>query len=315
MGGDNAPAETVAGAVDATRRGVEVVLVGESTVLKEELSRHGADIDVVDASETIGMGDNPAKALREKPNASITVAARLVASGEVGGVVSAGSTGATMAAAAIIIGRLKGVARPSIATIFPTPNTPTLVLDSGANPDVNEDQLFQFAVMGSIASNALLGVESPRIGLLSIGEEKGKGRAVEKAAFDLLEKSSLNFVGNVEGRDVGTDRVDVIVTDGFTGNVFLKTTEGTARMVSEYVAQALAELPDEIRAQAIPALQRVAERLDPETYGGGHLLGIEGAVVISHGSSTRKSIANALVMARDGIERDIPSRIAEQLTR
>ena len=315
MGGDNAPAETVAGAVDATRRGVEVVLVGESTALKEELSRHDADIDVVDASETIGMGDNPAKALREKPNASITVAARLVASGEVGGVVSAGSTGAAMAAAAIIIGRLKGVARPSIATIFPTPNTPTLVLDSGANPDVNEDQLFQFAVMGSIASNALLGVESPRIGLLSIGEEKGKGRAVEKAAFDLLEKSSLNFVGNVEGRDVGTDRVDVIVTDGFTGNVFLKTTEGTARMVSEYVAHALAELPDEIRAHAMPALQRVADRLDPETYGGGHLLGIEGAVVISHGSSTRKSIANALVMARDGIERDIRWRIAEQRTR
>lgn len=313
MGGDNAPVETVAGAVDASRLGVDVVLVGDRSVLEAQLAEHGVDLDIVEATETIGMGDDPAKALREKPNASIPVGARLVASGEVGGFVSAGSTGAAMAAAAIIVGRVAGVARPSIATVFPTPNTPTLVVDSGANPDVNENHLYQFAVMGSIASEVLLGATNPRIGLLSIGEEKGKGRSVEKAAFELLEGSHLNFVGNVEGRDVGTDRVDVIVTDGFTGNVFLKTTEGTARLVSSYVAQELAKLSDEARAEAMPALQRVADRLDPETYGGGHLLGVRGAVVIAHGSSTRKAIANALVMARDGIERDIPSRIAAQL--
>ncbi|MGF1617197.1 MAG: phosphate acyltransferase PlsX [Acidimicrobiia bacterium] len=313
MGGDNAPVETVAGAVDASGRGVEVVLVGNRSLLTAELEKHGVELQIIDAPETIGMSDDPAKALREKPEASITVAARLVASGDVGGLVSAGSTGAAMAAAAILIGRIRGVARPSIASIFPTPNSPTLVLDSGANPEVTAAQLYQFAVMGSIASEALLGATSPRVGLLSIGEEKGKGRAVEKAAFALLEASHLNFVGNVEGRDVGTDRVDVIVTDGFTGNVFLKTTEGTARLVSSYIAEELAGLSEAARAEAMPALQRVADRLDYETYGGAHLLGVEGAVVISHGSSTRKSIANALVMARDAVETDIPTRIREQL--
>ena len=313
MGGDNAPVETVAGAVDASGRGVKVVLVGERDALEAEVAKHGVDIPIVDAPETILMADDPAKALREKPNASITVAARMVATGEAGGMVSAGSTGAAMAAAAIIIRRIKGVARPSIASIFPTPNTPTLVLDSGANPEVNATQLYQFAVMGAIASEALLGASNPRVGLLSIGEEKGKGRAIEKAAFDLMDASQLNFIGNVEGRDVGTDRVDVIVTDGFTGNVFLKTTEGTARLVLSYLAEELAGLSDAARAEADPALQRVADMLDYETYGGAHLLGVNGAVVISHGSSSRKSIANALVMARDAVETDIASRIREQL--
>jgi len=313
MGGDNAPVETVAGAVDASGRGVKVVLVGERDALEAEVAKHGVDIPIVDAPETILMADDPAKALREKPNASITVAARMVASGEAGGMVSAGSTGAAMAAAAIIIRRIRGVARPSIASIFPTPNTPTLVLDSGANPEVNATQLYQFAVMGAIASEALLGASNPRVGLLSIGEEKGKGRAIEKAAFDLMDASQLNFIGNVEGRDVGTDRVDVIVTDGFTGNVFLKTTEGTARLVLSYLAEELAGLSDAARAEADPALQRVADMLDYETYGGAHLLGVNGAVVISHGSSSRKSIANALVMARDAVETDIASRIREQL--
>ncbi|MEX1038578.1 MAG: phosphate acyltransferase PlsX [Acidimicrobiia bacterium] len=313
MGGDNAPVETVAGAVAASGRGVEVVLVGDREALEAELEKHQTGLDIVHAPETIGMSDDPARALREKPEASITVAARLVASGAARGLVSAGSTGAAMAAAAIIIGRVPGVSRPSIASIFPTPNTPTLVLDSGANPEVNAAQLYQFAVMGSIASEALLGARNPRVGLLSIGEEKGKGRAVERAAFDLLDASHLNFVGNVEGRDVGTDRVDVIVTDGFTGNVFLKTTEGTARMVSAYIAEEIAGLSDAARSEAMPALQRVADRLDYETYGGAHLLGVEGAVVISHGSSTRRSIANALVMARDAVETDIAMRIREQL--
>ncbi len=314
MGGDNAPIETVAGAVDAASRGVEVVLVGDREILAAELVKYGSNLEIVEASETIGMGEDPAKALREKPNSSITVAARLVANGEAGGMVSAGSTGAAMAAAAIIIGRTKGVARPSIATIFPTPNTPTLVLDSGANPEVTADHLYQFGVMGSIASEALLGVTDPRVALLSIGEERGKGRSDEKAAYELLEASDLNFVGNVEGRDVATDQADVIVTDGFTGNVFLKTTEGTARMVSSYIGEELATLSEAAKAEALPALERVAERLDYETYGGGHLLGVKGAVVISHGSSSRKSIANALVMARDGVDKAIPTRIGESLS-
>lgn len=313
MGGDNAPTETVAGAAIAAAKGVDVVLVGLRDQLRAEMSVQGVDLDVIDASDSIGMGDDPARALREKPNSSISVAAKLVASGDAAGMVSAGSTGAAMAAAAIIIGRLKGVSRPSIASVFPTPGSPTLVLDSGANPEVNETHLYQFAVMGSIASEALLGATNPRIGLLSIGEEKGKGRAIERAAYELLASSELNFVGNVEGRDVDNDKADVFVTDGFTGNVFLKATEGAARLVSGYVAQELAQLSDDARNEALPALQRVVDRLDYETYGGGYLLGVKGVVVIAHGSSSRKAISNALSMASEGAEGNIPDRISQQL--
>jgi phosphate acyltransferase len=313
MGGDLAPVETVAGAVDALGRGVDVVLVGARDALTEQLQNHDADIEIVDAAETITMGDDPARALREKPDSSISVAARMVADGEASGLVSAGSTGAAMAAAAIIIGRVEGVTRPSIASIFPTPGSPTLVLDSGANPDVNENHIYQFAVMGAVASEALFGSVNPRVGLLSIGEERGKGRSLEKLAYHLLEQSQLNFIGNVEGRDVQSDRADVFVTDGFTGNVFLKATEGTVQLVSTYIAEELAKLSDDARAEAMPALRRVAERLDYETYGGGHLLGVKGVVVISHGSSTRKSIANALSMASEGAEKDLPERIRRQL--
>jgi glycerol-3-phosphate acyltransferase PlsX len=194
MGGDNAPTETVAGAVDASRRGVEVVLVGEHRSLESELAKHETRLPIVDAPDVIGMADDPAKAIREKPGASITVAAKLVAEGSASGLVSAGSTGAAMTAAAIILGRLRGVARPSIASIFPTPGSPTLVLDSGANPDVRPEQLAQFGIMGSVAAQVLLGVETPRVGLLSIGEEKGKGRDLERAAYDLLEAAPVNFI-------------------------------------------------------------------------------------------------------------------------
>jgi phosphate acyltransferase len=313
MGGDKAPIETVAGAVIAAQNGVDVVLVGPKGQLQAELAAYDVDLDIVDAPDSIGMGDDPAKALREKPNSSISVAARLVASGDAAGMVSAGSTGAAMAAAAIIIGRLKGVSRPSIASIFPTPGSPTLVLDSGANPEVNETHLYQFAVMGSVAAEALLGATNPRVGLLSIGEEKGKGRAIEKAAYELLASSELNFVGNVEGRDVENDKADVFVTDGFTGNIFLKTTEGAVRLISAYVTQELSKLSAEAQSEALPALQRVADRLDYETYGGGHLLGVKGVVVIAHGSSSRKAISNALSMASEGAEKNIPDRISHQL--
>ncbi len=315
MGGDNAPSETVAGAVLASANGVDVVLVGAKDRLQDELASHGVDLEIVDAVDIIGMGDDPARALREKPNSSISVAARLVASGDAAGMVSAGSTGAAMAAAAILIGRIKGVARPSIASIFPTRGTPTLVLDSGANPEVNEDHIYQFAVMGAVAAEALLGANNPRVGLLSIGEEKGKGRALEKAAYDLLATSDLNFVGNVEGRDVDTDKADVFVTDGFTGNVFLKATEGTVQLISGLVAEELATLSPEARSEAMPALERIAERFDYETYGGGYLLGVDGVVVIAHGSSTRRAVSNALALASEGAENNIPQRIRQQLDR
>lgn len=313
MGGDNAPSETVAGALEASRDGVDVVLVGDHDTLAAELAEHDVRLPIVDAPEIIDMGEDPARALREKPGASITVAAKLVAENSARGLVSAGSTGAALAAAAILIGRIKGVSRPSIASIFPTPGTPTLVLDSGANPDVKPDQLVQFAIMGAVAAEVLLGASDPRVGLLSIGEEKGKGRDLERAAHDLLEAAPIRFVGNLEGRDVATDRADVIVTDGFTGNIFLKTMEGAAQVVIRYAMEEVAKLPAEVRAAALPALDQVRLRLDYETYGGAQLLGVKGVVVISHGSSTRVSIANALRMAHEAAEQDLPGRLAARL--
>ena len=313
MGGDLAPSETVAGAVEAARRGVDVVLVGRHDSLEIELSKLGTRLPIVDAADVVGMGDDPGRALREKPEASINVAARLVAEGSADGFVSAGSTGAAMAAAAILIGRIKGVSRPAIATIFPTPVTPTLVLDSGANPDVKPEQLAQFGIMGSVAVQALFGVEDPRVGLLSIGEEKGKGRDLERAAYDLLDAGPTNFVGNLEGRDIATDKADVIVTDGFTGNVFLKTTEGTSKLVTQYLLEALSKLSPDIQEQVFPVIAAVEEMLDYETYGGAQLLGVKSVAVIAHGSSSRVAISNALALARDSAEGDLPGRLAEQL--
>ncbi len=313
MGGDNAPEALVAGAVAAADQGVEVVLVGDEAILDPILDRHMVSLPVVHAPDTIAMGDDPARALREKPEASVSVAAKMVRSGEAAGFVSAGSTGAALAAAAILVGRASGVSRPSIASIWPTPPTPTVVLDSGANPDVRPNHLLQFAVMGSVAAEVFLGISDPRVGLLSIGEEKGKGRDLERAAYGLLAESDLNFVGNVEGRDVGDDRADVIVTDGFTGNVFLKAVEGTARMVAGLTAEAVSHLDASTQALVKPLLAGLRRRLDPETHGGGHLLGVAGVVVIAHGSSTAVSVANALRMAGDGAERDLVGRVTARI--
>lgn len=313
MGGDHAPAETVAGAVAAHRQGVDVILVGQQALLESELDLHDIELPIADASEVIAMGADPGKALREKPQASICVAARLVADGLADGFVSAGSTGAAMAAAAIIVGRIPGVSRPAIASVFPTPNSPTLVLDSGANTEVKPEQLAQFGIMGSVAAQVLLHVSSPRVGLLSIGEEKGKGRDLERAAYELLEAGPTNFVGNLEGRDVATDRADVVVTDGFTGNVFLKTTEGAAELVARYFTEGLSSLPDSIREAVLPAIALVRKKLDPETYGGAQLLGVKAVAVIAHGSSSRVAIRNALVMANDGADNDLAGRLAAQL--
>ncbi len=314
MGGDRAPAETVAGAVDAAGRGVDIVLVGDPDILNRELSSHDVALPIVEALDVIDMGDDPTRALREKPGASITVAARLVKEGSADGLVSAGSTGAAMAAAAIIIGRAKDVSRPAIATIFPTPNSPTLVLDSGANPDVKPEQLAQFGIMGSVAAQALFDVENPRVGLLSNGEEKGKGRALEKAAYNLLEEGPTEFVGNVEGRDIATDRADVIVTDGFTGNIFLKTTEGVAKLVTRYFREAMSDLPDNVSEVALAAIASVQQRLDYETYGGAQLLGVKSVVVIAHGNSSRIAISNALGLAKESADHDLAKRIADQLS-
>jgi glycerol-3-phosphate acyltransferase PlsX len=314
MGGDRAPAEIVAGAVMAAADGVDVVLVGERDQLLGELDRHGAELPIVNATERIGMGEDPARALREKPNSSISVAARLVKGGEAGAFVSAGSTGAAMAAAAIVIGRTEAVHRPALASVIPTPAGAILILDCGANLEVKAEHLLQFGVMGSVAAEVFFGQTSPRIGLLNNGEEPGKGRNLERDAFKLLSESGLNFVGNVEGRDLGADKADVFVTDGFVGNIALKTTEGVAAMVATMVLDAVSSLSDEVVEQVAKAVRPIRDRLDYENTGGAHLLGVNGVVVIAHGSSGRVAMRNALRMARDGMERDLVGRVRDQLT-
>jgi phosphate acyltransferase len=313
MGGDHAPRETVAGAVAAAYDGVDVILVGDEPALRSELDELGADLPIIDAPEAVEMGEDPARAIREKPRSSIVECARLVKTGEAAGFVSAGSTGAAMAAAAIVLGRVPGVLRPTIASVIPKPAGRTVVLDSGANPEVKPEHLVQFAEMGAVFVEVHFGVESARIGLLSIGEEKGKGRPLEKDTYDLLDDSQLRFIGNVEGRDLGSERVDVIVTDGFTGNVLLKTTEGVASMVTGMVIDALSSLPEELRDAALSALAPVKAQMDYENTGGAHLLGCAGVVVIAHGSSSRRSVRNALGMAREGADRDLVSRIRDRV--
>ncbi|HLE39687.1 MAG TPA: phosphate acyltransferase PlsX [Acidimicrobiia bacterium] len=312
MGGDFAPQQTVLGALDAVGRGVDVVLVGDEPVLSRVLAEVGGTLPIVHAPETIGMADDPAAAIREKKGASVTVCARLVADGEAEGMVSAGSTGAAMAAAAIVIGRVKGVSRPAIATIFPL-GTPTVVLDAGANVEVKPENLVQFAVMGSVVAEIYLGREEPTVGLLNIGEEEGKGRDLEREAHALMRQRTIRFVGNVEGRDLGRGIADVFVTDGFTGNVLLKTAEGVARAVGRFVLEGLAAETDpavqEAAAIILPKLMALRERFDPEAYGGAHLVGVKGTVVIAHGSSTRRAIANALTLASEGAERGLVDRI------
>lgn len=313
MGGDRAPAETVAGAVLAAADGVDVVLVGDEETLKRELAALSASLPIVHAPESIEMGDDPARAIREKPESSISVAARLVRDGSAGALVSAGSTGAAMAAAAILIGRAPGVLRPTIASIIPTPGSSTLILDSGANLDVKAEHLIQFAVMGSVAAEVFFGMQRPRIGLLNNGEEPGKGRAVEKEVHRLLATAPVNFIGNVEGRDIGANRADVFVTDGFVGNITLKTIEGVAAMVIAMVLEALEPLDGSVRAQAIDAIGAIRKILDYEHTGGAHLLGVGGVVVIAHGASSRVAVANALRQARDGVERDLVGKMTARL--
>jgi glycerol-3-phosphate acyltransferase PlsX len=315
MGGDLGPAEAVAGAIDAAAGGVDVVLVGDEAQIAAQLALTGSSLPIVHAPEVVHMGEDPARAIREKPGSSVATCARMVRDGSADGFVSAGSTGAAMASAAIIIGRLERVMRPTIASVFPTDGSPTVVLDSGANPEVKPEHIVQFAEMGAALSETYFDVTNPRVGLLNIGEEKGKGRVLDKEAYALLEAAPVNFIGNVEGRDVATDRADVIVTDGFTGNVFLKTTEGAASLTARLILAALDAAPGDVRSEVLPLLDPIRRRMDYEETGGAHLLGTRGVVVIAHGSSTRRAIANALRMASDGANRGLVARVADRIGR
>jgi glycerol-3-phosphate acyltransferase PlsX len=317
MGGDHAPEAIVAGARRAAAGGTPVAVVGPAD-LAERVDLTG--LDLVEASETIEMDEDGGRAVRRKKDSTLVRAAEAVRDGRAAAMVSAGNTGATMASALLRMGRIRGVGRPAIATIIPVPGgRPTVLLDAGANAEVQADWLVQFAQMGSVFSRHRFGIERPTVGLLSIGEEPGKGDQLRKEAYALLtaeaETSGLNFVGNVEGRDVVADTADVVVADGFTGNVVLKTLEGAMRMVVNALAEAFGSKP-EYQAHAdglMPALLPLYETLDPETYGGAMLLGVDGVCIISHGSSSERAIVNAIDVAREMVDADVVGEIARAI--
>ena len=304
MGGDRAPDEIVAGARQAVDQlGVPVLLVGPP-------DRIGSvdPIPVLPASEIVAMDEDPAKAVRTKKDSSLVRAAEAVRDGRASAMVSAGNTGATMASALLRMGRIKGVSRPAIATPIPVPGgTPTVLLDAGANAECTSAMLVQFAQMGAVFSRTRYGIEQPRVGLLSIGEESSKGTPLVKETHALLEAGvGVDFIGNVEGRDIVSDDVDVVVTDGFTGNVALKTLEGGVRAVVNAILAGFSS-SDEAKEAAkvlLPALAPVADQLDPDSTGGAMLLGVDGVCIISHGSSSARAGVNALAVARDMVEAD-----------
>ena len=320
MGGDDAPAAILAGAHAAAAAGIPVVLVGPAGLdtSRPETSGPGGDsLELIEASEIIGMHDDPAQGVRRKKDSTLVRAAEAVRDGRAGAMISAGNTGATMASALLRMGRIRGVKRPAIATPIPVPgSTPTVLLDAGANAEVQAEWLIEFAVMGSVYARHRFDIASPRVGLLSIGEEPGKGDQLRKDAYDLLSSApGIDFVGNVEGRDVMSDQVDVCVTDGFTGNVVLKTLEGGMKAVIGALFEAFSSSP-EYQAHAdglMPALLPLYEVLSPDTYGGAILLGVDGVCIIAHGSSSPIAIENGIGVARDMIEHDIVSEIEDAI--
>jgi phosphate acyltransferase len=312
MGGDDAPGSILAGAHRAAAAGVPIVLVGPAD-LAGRATASGVDLALIEASEVIGMHDDPAQGVRRKKDSTLVRAAEAVRDGHASAMISAGNTGATMAAALLRMGRIRGVKRPAIATPIPVPgSTPTVLLDAGANAEVQADWLVQFALMGSVYARHRFGIESPRVGLLSIGEEPGKGDTLRKDAHELLAAApNLNFVGNVEGRDVMSTNVDVCVTDGFTGNVVLKTLEGGMKAVVAALLEAFeAEAHYKPHADALmPALVPLYESLSPDTYGGAILLGVDGVCIIAHGSSGPTAIVNGIGVARDMVEHGMVDEI------
>ncbi len=302
MGGDGAPDVEVQGALDAVEElGVEVALVGNRASIERSLGSRAKTekLTIYHCDEVVGMDETPLKAVRKKKDSSIRVAFDLAKKGEVAAVVSAGNSGATMAAGVLTLGRMEGAERPAIASILPGRNGPVILIDVGANVDCRPKHLFQFGVMAHAFASVCLNVEDPKIGLLSIGEEGSKGNEQVKLTHELFDKSLLNFSGNVEGRDIFAGDVDIIVCDGFVGNVALKLTEGLAETVSTMLKQ---ELKRSISGRAAfflarRALRRFAGKLDYAEYGGAPLLGVNGVGIICHGSSSAKAIKNAIKLS------------------
>jgi glycerol-3-phosphate acyltransferase PlsX len=321
MGGDHAPAEVVAGALlarDELR--IETALVGAKEIIEAELTRLGeqpASWQIVHATEAIAMDEHPAQAVRAKKDASINVGMDMVKRGVAGGFVSAGNTGAVMASALMTLGRIHGIERPALGTLAPFTERGVLVLDVGANADVKPNYMVQFAQMGSVYAEKVLGVDNPRVALLNIGGEETKGSELMQDVHARLQQAGVNFVGNIEGGEVHHGKADVIVTDGFTGNVAVKVTEGVADFIFRELRSALtAKLRYKLAAMVLrPGLLQLRDRMDPGTYGGVPLLGVNGFVLIAHGNSSARAIRNALGTASEGAQSGMLDSIRSSLTR
>jgi len=323
MGGDFAPREIVRGALEAAKEyAIGIILVGDEGQIKAEVEASGCDtgglVSIVHAAEVIGMNEqHPAVAVKRKKNASIVKATRLVKEGAAAAVVSAGSTGAAMATALIVMGRIKGIDRPAIAGVLPNENGMTVLLDAGANVDCKPQNLLQFGVMGYLYAKKILEIAEPRVGLLSNGEEATKGNETTLAAYPLLSGAGFNFIGNIEGRDIFRGTVDVVVCDGFIGNIVLKTGEGIAgslfKMMKEEITKSwLAKMGTVITE---PALRGFRKRIDYTEYGGAPLLGVNGVLIVCHGSSTAKAIKNAVGLAADSAGKHLVAAIMDSVSK
>ncbi len=324
MGGDHAPHATLLGAREALQAwpGLYLILVGDEAVLRPQLARHGftpelmTRMELVHASQTVVMEDKATSILKEKKDSSIRVAAQLVREGRANGVVSMGHTGAAMVASSLVIGKLDGVDRPALASVLPNmKGAPTVLLDVGANVDCRAEHIAQFAVMGSVYAEEVLGLERPRVGILSVGEEDGKGTDVTKDASAMLREMEIRFEGNAEGRDIWNGNFDVIACDGFVGNVVLKSSEALAEGIIGGLRDSFMESPITKLAGLLakPAMKRFKKKLDYAEYGGAPLLGVKGVSIIGHGRSDHKAVRNAIRAALRAVEHRLHERIQERV--
>jgi glycerol-3-phosphate acyltransferase PlsX len=316
MGGDFAPRETVRGAVAA--RDLlpedEIVLVGDEAAIRKELQAAGAGparLRIIHASQQVGMAEPPVEAIRRKPDSSMRRAMELMAAGEVDAVIGAGNTGAFVAAAHMIVKRLPGVRRPGISVVFPTFHGPVVLIDVGANVDSRPIHLLQYGLMASLYARRVIDIENPRVGILNIGEESEKGNELALEARRLMEKSSLNFCGNAEGRDLFNGRFDVIVCDGFVGNIVLKSVEALVSNMFQVIMQEIKNLEPVVMSQLEPVLKGLQRRHDAEEYGGAPLLGVGGIVIICHGNAKARAIANAFRAAGTYARKQVNQTIIE----
>ena len=308
MGGDRGPGEVIAGALDARSDTLTPILFGDAHIDPRGL-------ELQKTTEVVEMHDKPADAVRAKPDSSLVASVRAVHDGKADAVVSAGNTGAMLAAGLLVHRRIPGIMRPAIAVPIPARNGPSVLLDAGANADARPEHLVQFATMGAVFAEEMLGIRRPSVRLLSIGEEEEKGNQLTLDAHALLKESDLNFQGNCEGRDILRGAADVVVTDGFTGNVVLKTLEGTIRTILEGLREEItASTRGKIGGLLIrPAARNLRHRLDPDTYGGAYLLGLRGLAVVAHGNSSQVAISNAVRLAARGVEHDVVGRLTARL--